>query len=221
MRVVCDDGVMSELTLRRSVAGPRFGVEVLTLTNGKESLTCYSGASGRQNFRRKSDAVAGALEPIPEGVYALGPLEWAGKPGDYDTFWSSALGPLWVTIDPDRAIGFHLDANALWSFGSAGCVVFPDEPTLKRFVAWWDGDNPPRMLVVDWGLGSVEAPATRGSRWTKMYLNDGRTSAIDRGASVASLTVAVRREKSGAMHYVKNGKELKAKSITLLVEEAE
>lgn len=217
---MCDGSDMSELILRRS-GRQRYGVEELNLfRRDAQALTCYSGAAGRQNFRRKSDEVAGRLEPIPEGVYSLGPLEWAGKPGDYDTSWSSALGPVWVTIEPVRSIGFHLDANAIWSFGSAGCVVFPDEPTLRQFVSWWD-DDPPTTLTVDWGLGTIAAehPAT-STRWTKIFLNNGKTAAIDRGESVPSLIVAVRREATGALHVVKNGKELKAKNVTLLVEEA-
>lgn len=143
------------LKLKRTHRVASSGVELLNLSNGHESIVALSGVASKQNFRSSASQVVGALEPIPEGVYDLGPLEWAGRPGDYKTVWSGALGPVWVTIDPARAIGFHLDANAATAPGTAGCVGFPDMATLKRFVSWFT-PTPPTRLVVDWGLGTVK-----------------------------------------------------------------
>jgi len=122
--------------------------------------------------------VAGALEPVPEGIYRdLGPVEWAGGHGNYAASWGTGLGPVWITIEPVRAIGFHLDANASTSPGSAGCVVLPDEASLRALVAWLS--EPVELLAVDWGLGTVPAPVPVA--WIKLFRKSQRMQAWHRG----------------------------------------
>lgn len=148
---------MTTLHLHRTHRIASTGLEELRLShpNG-EWTTVYSGVASRQNFRTRASQVARRLEPIPEGVYTLGPIEWAGGQGNYDVVWSSALGPVWCDIDPTRAIGFHLDANSSVAPGSAGCVVFPTLAALQKFVRWFGGRNAPQRLIVNWGMGTVK-----------------------------------------------------------------
>lgn len=124
-----------------------------------------SGSPGVQHLRTYDDPKSrpGNLEPIPEREYKLGPLEFAGS--DYQTWFSPALGPVWVSIfapgDTDSryrgAFGIHLDANRRMAPGSAGCVVFPTMESLQDFVNWHKKHDP-GLLVVDHGFGTVQGP---------------------------------------------------------------
>lgn len=117
-----------------------------------------SGAPTRQVFRTEPRQRSGSLEPIPEGHYILGSLDWAGKPGDYATQFPAIKSPIWVVIMRDRAIGFHLDGNRGYAPGSAGCIVFKTLDDLKRFVGWWNEVGGFRDCLVDWGLGYAPLP---------------------------------------------------------------
>jgi len=117
-----------------------------------------SGAPGCQTFRTLPNERKGQLEPCPEGVFNLGPLVWKGKPGNYKDRFASVDSPIWVEIDPRRAIGFHLDGNRRTAPGSAGCLVFKTEDDMKQFVNWWNGYGGFGKLYCDWGLGYMPAP---------------------------------------------------------------
>lgn len=117
-----------------------------------------SGAPGAQTFRTLRNERKGQLEPCPEGVFNLGPLEWAGNRGDYRAQFPQIQSPIWVMIDPRRAIGFHMDGNRRTAPGSAGCLVYKTEADMKKFVDWWNGFGPFRQLYCDWGLGSIKVP---------------------------------------------------------------
>lgn len=126
-----------------------------------------SGARGAQLLRTYNDPKSrpGNLEPIPEREYKLGYVEFAGEHGTWETYWSPALGPVWVSIfapgDTDSkyrgAFGFHLDANRATSPGSAGCVVFRGMSELKSFIGFFE-KHQPDLLVVDYGYGTVRKP---------------------------------------------------------------
>ncbi len=136
------------------------GLEVLrgALWEGgqeKESTPFISGAAGRQNFRTLAHEKRGLLEPIPEGRYhQIGGLEWAGSPGDYDTVWSQALGPVVIEIYGERAIMLHLDGGVP---GSAGCLCPLTLAGLKIVVRWW-AKAKPDFVECDWGLGTIAVP---------------------------------------------------------------
>lgn len=140
------------------------GLEPLRLAlwaGGREvdHMVVYSGAPGAQVFRPLAAERPGRNEPIPEGVYRhLGEVELAGGPGDWQTLWPEVASPLWITIYPQRAIGFHLDGNRQASPGSAGCVVTATLADTQRLARWWE-DGRPERLEVDWGLGTVSKPA--------------------------------------------------------------
>lgn len=121
-------------------------------------LTVTSGAPGRQKFRTVPTEKAMKLEPCPEGEFDLGPLDWAGKPGDYKALFREIKSPIWVTIYRARAIGFHLDGNRNTAPGSAGCFVFKDLADLKAFVNCWLGFCGFFKCYVDWNLGYVNVP---------------------------------------------------------------
>jgi lysozyme len=146
----------------------------IELMGHKDNLLDYvkavSGRSHTQHFRTAKDSQTGSLEPLPEGLWkveypskGINGVEWAGEANDYNTYWSSALGPAWVGIVPKegfetsrKAIGFHLDGNKEQSPGTAGCLGITTVSDLKKFVGWFSSaDTAPRTVVVDWGLGTL------------------------------------------------------------------
>lgn len=144
------------------------GVELLTLTcvrpGGSSSIKVTSGAPGAQAFRTGAASRTGSLEPLPEGRYGVGPVEWANGVGNYSGSWGPGLGAVWASItyqSPGNtsrsALGFHLDANIKTAPGSAGCVVFQNTEDLKTFVGWMNAHKV-QTLFVDWGLGTCPKP---------------------------------------------------------------
>jgi hypothetical protein len=128
------------------------GFQGKTRINGL--IRARSGLPGKQNFRTLPNQVVGRYEPCPEGLFVLGPLQWAGKKGDYKTLWPAINSPFWVQIDGKRATGFHRDAGVP---GTAGCIgLLPDEE--KKFIDWWNGYGPFQVLYTNWGLGYVKIP---------------------------------------------------------------
>lgn len=140
----------------------------LTRQSGKIVLDAYSngqhvgsmfvrtGLAGSQNFRTLANQVTGQNEPVPEGEYILGKLEWAGGKGNYSALYPTIKSPIWVEIIGwPRYIGFHFDAGYP---GTAGCVGFITMNDLKTFTGWYDAYGHFSTLYVDWGLGSVKVP---------------------------------------------------------------
>lgn len=166
---------MSNHTLRITpgTAGPdAYGLIALHLSlldgDGKEvgHLPCYSGQPGRQVFRTHDDpkAVAGCMEPLPEAVYRIQALDWAGGRHNYTARFSGALGPVFALLLPVAGyemarseFGFHLDANLSTAPGSAGCPTFRTLADLKTWVGWMEAHKP-ATVTVDYGLGTVPKP---------------------------------------------------------------
>lgn len=158
------------LCLSRTGKRDNRGLEILRLQRFSNSLpmgslNVVSGIAGRQVFRKGSASRVGSLEPLPEGLWGIGDIEWAsGRIDDYTSSWGPGLGAVWVPLTyrgpgttEREAVGMHLDANATASPGSAGCVTFNSVADLKTFVAWLRAGNP-RELYVDWGLGTCPIP---------------------------------------------------------------
>ncbi|WP_293152888.1 MULTISPECIES: glycoside hydrolase family protein [unclassified Microcoleus] len=126
------------------------------------SLSVVSGISDtQQNFNLPEDSDAGSLEPIPQGRYVIGDIDWASGKDNYDVahfHQNDGIGPVFVPlikhftqIDDRDAFGFHVDWNERHSPGSAGCVcptTMEDLKELVRLLRLYD----PRDLFVDWGL---------------------------------------------------------------------
>lgn len=134
------------------------GLLDMTLVIGDEEWSVASGARGAQNFRRPSDprSVPGNLEPLPQGRYSLGDIQFAGGKDNYEGTHGAGLGPVWIPLsaefsDDRGSFGIHLDANSGSSPGSAGCVVLRDVADLKRLVAALRKFDP-KTLIVDWNL---------------------------------------------------------------------
>jgi hypothetical protein len=154
------------LTLTRTRDRDGRGLELLQLSLVVDSiplgsLLVVSGAASAQQFRTGAASRAKSLEPLPEGRYKLGPVEWANGAGNYEASWGPGLGAVWVAITYDApgttsrsALGFHLDENAKTAPGSAGCVVFRSLADLKTFVGWLGQHKGVRELFCDWGLGT-------------------------------------------------------------------
>lgn len=129
--------------------------------NVLDTLRVVSGAPGIQRFNLPEDSDAGSLEPIPQGRYVIGDIDWAGGKNNYDVAHfheNDGIGPVFVPlikhftqIDDRDAFGFHVDWNNRRSPGSAGCVcptTMDDLKELVRLLRLYD----PRDLFVDWGL---------------------------------------------------------------------
>ena len=127
-------------------------------------LTVNSGAPGRQHFRTGAQSQAGTLEPLPEGLWKIGDIEWAKGKDNYSGSWGEGLGPAFIALDyvgPGKtgrsAIGIHIDSNAGRSPGTAGCVGVTSEGDFRLLVSWLR-ETDPRELYVDWGLGTCPKP---------------------------------------------------------------
>lgn len=125
------------------------------------TLPVISGAPGHQFFRIPEDpaSYAGNLEPLPQGHYTIGDIQWAGGKNNYTAVHahsSNGLGPIFVPliknfVDDRDAFGFHMDWNRDHAPGSAGCVcpgTLEDLQTLVKLLRRYD----PRDLFVDWGI---------------------------------------------------------------------
>lgn len=153
------------LLLTRTHQRDARGLEKLKLEyikNGKttDSLSVVSGAPGAQQFRTGARSRAGSLEPLPEGRWGIEDIAWAKSRDDYSGSWGPALGPVSTPLrylgpgSTERsAIEVHIDNNARYAPGTAGCIGIANEKDYRKFVEWLR-DTDPRDLFVDYGLGT-------------------------------------------------------------------
>jgi GH24 family phage-related lysozyme (muramidase) len=127
----------------------------LELDIGGEIFSVISGQADAQTLRKPEDPRSrpGNMEPIPQGTYKIGNIDWVNGKDNYAGSWGRGLGPVWIglsaTFSDDRgSFGIHQD---LGYAGSAGCVVLPSVDELKRLVAALRKYDP-KTLVVDWKL---------------------------------------------------------------------
>jgi lysozyme len=127
-----------------------------------DSLKVISGAASDQRFNLPEDSDQGSGEPIPQGRYGIGDIDWAGGKDNYDAshpIRGDGLGPVWVPLakkqpDDRDAFGMHGDWNWITvrhDPGSAGCVCPSTLDDLKELVRLLRKHDP-RELVVYWGL---------------------------------------------------------------------
>lgn len=160
----------SELRLRPTGESHANGLKKFALTlysEGRKVKTWIveSGSAGKQVLRTYDDpnSKPGSMEPIPEGVYSVGPIDPAGGKFDWIGSWGPGIGDLWFGIYHSKgdymrsAFGFHLDENKVWAPGSAGCIVFDTKEEAEDFVEAWRIYSFKR-LVVDYGFGTVPSP---------------------------------------------------------------
>lgn len=130
-------------------------------------ITVNSGAPGRQFLTTVATEKIGKSHPIPEGEYDLGPLDWAGKPGDYKPLFKDVQSPMWVSVYHRRKIGFHNDGNRRFFPGSAGCPVFKTREDMIKFCVWWKLFGGFQKMYVDYRRGYVKIPANLASLHSK------------------------------------------------------
>ena len=145
------------------------GLVILRLERVKDGIAMdqmpvVSGGPKNQAFRKGKESKAKSMEPLPEGVYSIGPIEFKNGKDNYTGTWGEGLGPVWVGIEyigpgstQRSALGIHLDENATYAPGTAACVGIRSVADLKRLVGWLRADDPQR-LYVDWGLGTLPKP---------------------------------------------------------------
>jgi hypothetical protein len=116
----------------------------------KESVPAVSGQAYAQVYRKKSSpGNAGSMQPLPEAKYNLG----AGV-----AVYDDGLAPVFYSIYPDPLprgeFGIHLDENRNEGKpGTAGCVGIPDKTKLDTVKRWMNLSKP-KVLFVDWNLGT-------------------------------------------------------------------
>ena len=125
-----------------------------------DELLVVSGGPRNQFFRRGKDSKAKSMEPLPEGVYSVGQIEFKNGKDNYAGTWGEGLGPVWIGIEYIRpgktersALGIHLDENVSYAPGTAACIGIRSIDDLKKLVRWLRMDDP-QTLLVDWGLGT-------------------------------------------------------------------
>jgi len=144
-----------------------FELKLEYIKNGRSEgfILVNSGVRSRQYFRKGKDSRRGSFEPLPEGRWYIYDILWKGGKNVYDgVSWGEGLGAVKIPLgyvspnDTSRAaILIHLDANASYSPGTAGCVGVRSVADFKRLVGWLR-ETDPRDLYVDWELGSVRLP---------------------------------------------------------------
>lgn len=119
-------------------------------------MNVISGLPSCQVFKKGGTGEQpGSNQPLPQGRYTVGRVEWADGKGNYSASWGTGLGPVWIGLEPcfvtaRGGFGFHLDANV---HGTSGCIGFRSLRDLEKFVSWFDDpEKAPTVLEVNWGL---------------------------------------------------------------------
>lgn len=122
-----------------------------------------SGQAYNQKLQTDAQRQSGDMSPVPEHVYTVGPLEFAGGSFDWVGTWGEGIGDLWCSVNPiggtgDTAlVGFHYDDNRPTHPGSAACIVFRTRKDAETWVEAMRKYDPDRLYVV-YGLGTVQLP---------------------------------------------------------------
>lgn len=155
----------SYLKLTKTNKKDQFGCYILKLDyffNGvfKDTLNVCSGVPSRQTFRKGVDSVAGSLEPLPEGLWQIENIKWAGGRNNWNKVFTSGVGAVSVPLSyvkPNStrrsAIEVHIDNNRKTAPGTAGCVGTYNRADMEKFLSWlYESD--PRDFYCNWNLGS-------------------------------------------------------------------
>ena len=145
-----------------------FRIFQLALSNAGEivdSISVLSGAgyTQQESFIRPENDWSGSGRCLPEGIYAIGPVEDSQLIRS-TTSWGEGLGRYWMSLDilPQyqannrSAFGIHADANAAYSPGSAGCVCPLEPDGLQRILGWMNAKARPIQLVSNLETGFLQ-----------------------------------------------------------------
>lgn len=125
------------------------------------SIDVVSGQGQRQTFRKGFESKTKSMEPLPEGKWGIGCIEWAnGKDNYCGAVFNEGLGPAKIRLEykgPGRtertAIEIHIDWNCPSKKGTAGCIGIRNIADFKILVNWLR-ETEPKWLYVDWYLGT-------------------------------------------------------------------
>ncbi|ADH90098.1 Lysozyme [Ancylobacter novellus DSM 506] len=158
------------LLLTRTDRRDRYGCMVMNLTYVRHGtavgvLEVCSGQSRKQIFRPGPHSPAGSMEPLPEGKWSIGNIEWAeGKDNYSGRIYNNGLGPAKIRMEyldpgqtPRSAIEIHIDWNRPTAPGTAGCIGIQNISDFRTLVTWLR-ETDPKELFVDWGLGTCPHP---------------------------------------------------------------
>lgn len=151
------------LTMTQKKSGRLVLLKLAFVKDGRPAgdIRVYSGTGAHQVFRIGTKSRVGSNEPIPEGRWRIGDIQWRDGADNYQgKVWNQGLGPVKTPLGyqgpgstPRGAIEIHIDWNAAQSPGTAGCVGVRSRADYKTLVGWLRETNP-RDLYVDWGLGT-------------------------------------------------------------------
>jgi N-acetylmuramoyl-L-alanine amidase len=138
----------------------QFGNEIVALSAHRGdfkpvgTVHCVTGQYYAQVFRRGGTGEQpGTYEPLPQGKYSVGKVDWAVRPGLYQGDCGNGVGPVWIALgtkfDTERGgFGIHLDLGV---HGTAGCLGVANQADMNKVVAWFaDPAEAPQELTVDW-----------------------------------------------------------------------
>ena len=145
-----------------------FRIFQLALNNSGQivdSISVLSGAGYTQQdpFIRPEEDWSGSGRCLPEGIYAIGPVEDSQLIRSTAS-WGEGLGQYWMSLDilPQyqannrSAFGIHADANASYSPGSAGCICPLESDGIQRILSWMNAKARPIQLVSNLETGFLQ-----------------------------------------------------------------
>lgn len=156
------------LRLTKTERKDTYGCFILNLEyfkNGqlKDSINVCSGQPRRQLFETGRESVPNA-QPLPEGKWRIGDIQWVGEKDKYRGSFGDGLGPVKIPLDyvaPGTTrrseILIHLDWNRENSPGTIGCIGVYGVDDFQQLVSWLR-DTDPRDLFVNWGKGTCPQP---------------------------------------------------------------
>jgi lysozyme len=120
------------------------------------SWTVCTGQGYAQKFRKAGRNIPGSMEPLPQGIYEVFDIEWAGGKDNWVVSHGPGLGPVFVPVvcreEKRRGeFGIHIDYNRGSSSGTAGCIGVLDEQDMREIVQHLRKFDP-KVLRVEWGL---------------------------------------------------------------------
>ncbi|HMS39208.1 MAG TPA: L,D-transpeptidase family protein [Pyrinomonadaceae bacterium] len=144
-----------------------FKLKLEYIENGRSvgSILVVSGTRKNQFFRTGEDSRYKSYEPLPEGLWFIYDINFAGKRNVYERVsFGDGFGPVIIPlryVSPGntsrKSILIHLDSNASKKPGTAGCIGVESVSDLQKLIGWLRKTDP-RDLYVDYGLGSIRLP---------------------------------------------------------------
>lgn len=136
-----------------------FKVFLLQFVNGNkvvDQLRVISGspAAQKRELPKPEDDFPGSGNPIPEGIYKIGPIIRMSAPEKGVGYTKIPVDVLSdFRVNKRSEILLHDDFNKIQAKGSMGCIVTYSDADMKRIASWCNQKSCPGALVVDYNKG--------------------------------------------------------------------